>query len=81
MLKHDTNCLETASEEDGTPALLLNCDESNTNQVINDLINNSFLKVHFTSVYFKTKSSIEQFILACSRIRERCECVGERNKN
>ena len=33
MLKHDSNCLETANEEDGTPALLLNCDESNTNQV------------------------------------------------
>lgn len=33
MLKHDSNCLETANEKDGTPALLLNCDESNTNQV------------------------------------------------
>ena len=33
MLKHDSNCLETTNEEDGTPALLLNCDESNTNQV------------------------------------------------
>lgn len=33
MLKHDTLCLETASEEDGTPAVLLECDENNSNQV------------------------------------------------
>lgn len=34
MLKHESNCLETRSEELGTPVLLLNCDEKNTNQVL-----------------------------------------------
>ena len=34
MLKHEANCLETRSEELGTPVLLLNCDEKNTNQVL-----------------------------------------------
>lgn len=33
MLKHDIFCLETASEEDGTPAVLRECDENNSNQV------------------------------------------------
>ena len=28
-------CLETASEEDGTPALLRECNENNSNQVLN----------------------------------------------
>lgn len=28
-------CLETASEEDGTPALLRDCNENNSNQVLN----------------------------------------------
>ena len=35
MLKHDMYCLETASEEDGTPALLRECNENNSNQVLN----------------------------------------------
>lgn len=35
MLKHDMYCLETASEEDGTPALLRECNENNSNQVFN----------------------------------------------
>lgn len=35
MLKHDMFCLETASEEDGTPALLRDCNENNSNQVLN----------------------------------------------
>ena len=38
MLKHDTLCLETASEEDGTPAVLLECDEKNSNQVLIEVI-------------------------------------------
>lgn len=35
MLKHDMYCLETASEENGTPALLQECNENNSNQVLN----------------------------------------------
>ena len=34
MLKHDMYCLETASEETGTPALLQECNENNSNQVL-----------------------------------------------
>lgn len=33
MLKHDSFCLETANEKEGTPALLRECDEQNSNQV------------------------------------------------